>query len=126
MGRGPLGWTPRERACGMRSVIRTPAGGTDFDEFLYAPIGEENNGMLLSMLSVLARLNLDPWDEAARLARLPREAATRILATLIAALPEGPSARADPGELAQRLVALLPPSVARNGNRQPREPASVT
>jgi hypothetical protein len=93
------------------SVIPTaagPAAGTEFDEFLYAYIGEENNGMLLSVLSALARLNLDPWDEASRLARLPRPAAILFLTALIAALPPDSSARSNPTLHAERLSALLP------------------
>jgi hypothetical protein len=82
--------------------------GSEFDEFLYASIAEEHNGTLLSVLSALARSNLDPWDEAARLAGLPRAAARQFLTTLIAALPEGPSPRGDPGLLVERLIALLP------------------
>lgn len=85
-----------------------PTAAGEFDAFLYAPIGEESDGMLLSVLSALARLNVDPWEEAARLGRLPREAATRFLISLIAALPDGSSARADPRAHAERLAALLP------------------
>jgi hypothetical protein len=80
----------------------------DFDAFLFATIGADNKGMLLSVNSALARSGVDPWEEAATLARLPAETATRNLASLIAALPEGPSARPDPGTMAARLIALLP------------------
>jgi hypothetical protein len=82
--------------------------GSEFDAFLFSPIGEERNGMLLSVLSALARLNVDPWQEAATLALLPGETATQRLATLIAALPDEPSAHRDPGTIAARLIALLP------------------
>jgi hypothetical protein len=40
-----------------------------FDNFLYAPIGEDKNGMLLSVLSALARQGIDrkyvpvPWED---------------------------------------------------------------
>ncbi len=61
----------------------------EFDDFLFASIGEEPSGMLLSVVSALARLDVDPWQEAAKLARLPVEAATQRLASLIATLPEG-------------------------------------
>ena len=57
---------------------------SEFDDFLFAPIGEERNGMLLSVLSALARLDVDPWQEAADLARLPRDSATQRLTALIA------------------------------------------
>jgi hypothetical protein len=82
--------------------------GSEFDEFLFAPIGEDRNGMLLSVLSALARLDVDPWQEAAKLAGLPGKNATERLASLIAALPDEPSAHRDPGTIAARLTALLP------------------
>ena len=82
--------------------------GSEFDDFLFAPIGEDRNDMPLSVLSALARLDVDPWEEAAELARLPGETATQRLALLIAALPDGPLAHLDPGTIAARLVALLP------------------
>ena len=82
--------------------------GSEFDDFLFAPIGEDRNDMPLSMLSALARLDIDPWEEAAELARLPGETATQRLTSLIAALPDGPSPHLDPGTIAARLIALLP------------------
>jgi hypothetical protein len=86
--------------------------GSEFDAFLFAPIGEEPSGMLLSVVSALARLDVDPWQEAARLARLPVEAATQRLASLIAALPEASGPRWDPGTIATRLIGLLPSTTA--------------
>jgi hypothetical protein len=83
---------------------------SDFDDFLFATIGDDNNGMQLSVNSALARSDVDPWEEAAALARLPAETATRKLASLIAALPDGPLARPDPETNAARLIALLPRS----------------
>jgi hypothetical protein len=41
-----------------------------FGEFLCASIGEEKNGIALSVLSAFARRNVDPWQEAARRARV--------------------------------------------------------
>ncbi len=64
--------------------------------------------MLLSVLSALARLDIDPWQEAAQLAGLPGETATRRLSSLIAALPDGASVHPDPATNAARLIALLP------------------
>ena len=38
-----------------------PAGlGSGFDAFLFAVIGEDRNGMALSVVSMLARMDLDP------------------------------------------------------------------
>jgi len=82
--------------------------GSEFDDFLFAPIGADRNDMPLSVLSALARLDMDPWLEAAELARLPRETATQRLASSIAAQPNGPSVHLEPGTIAARLIALLP------------------
>jgi hypothetical protein len=82
--------------------------GSEFDSFLFATIGEDGNGMRLSVLSALARLDIDPWQEANELARLPREAAIQRLALLIARLPDGSSTHRDPRMIAGRLIALLP------------------
>jgi hypothetical protein len=82
--------------------------GSEFDNFLFASIGDDRNDMPLSVLSALARLDIDPWLEAAELARLPRETATQRLASSIAALPDGPSAYLEHGTIAARLIALLP------------------
>ena len=100
--------------------------GSEFDDFLLAPIGDDNNGMLLSVLSALARLDVDPWEEAAALAGLPGDAATRKLAALIAALPVGPSARPDSATIAARLIPLLPRRVDREVASRPTSPSVAT
>ena len=64
--------------------------------------------MPLSVLSALARLNLDPWQEAAELSELPKDTAADRLAMLIARLPGGPWAQADLEAIARRLISLLP------------------
>lgn len=92
----------------MTYTARDSQLGPEFDNFLFAPIGDDGNGMLLSVLSALARLDIDPWQEAAKLSGLPGGAATQRLASLIAALPDESSAYPDPATVAARLVALLP------------------
>ena len=87
---------------------------SEFDDFLFAPIGDERNGMLLSVLSALARLGVDPWLEAAHLTHMPEETATERMASLIAALPDRPSAQPDSASVAARLIALLPRGNATN------------
>jgi hypothetical protein len=81
--------------------------GPEFDEFLYAPIGADRTG--LSVLSALARLNVDPWQEATSLALMPREAAVVRLTALIDALPNEGTIGI-PTTIAADLVALLPRS----------------
>jgi hypothetical protein len=82
----------------------------EFDEFLCASIGEEKNGMSLSVLSAFARRNVDPWQEAARLSQLPRDVATRELCSMIAEMSPDAPGRASPRAIAERLIAPLPRS----------------
>jgi hypothetical protein len=81
---------------------------SEFDEFLYAPVDEGSNGTFLSVLSALARLDVDPWQEAESLAQMSRENATQRLASLIASLPGGLLTHLEPRPIAARLIARLP------------------
>jgi hypothetical protein len=83
-------------------------GHSEFNEFLFALIGEEKSGSELTVLSALARLGLDPWKEAARLSALPKEAATSALTATIARLPEGEWKVSESRSIALRLVDRLP------------------
>ena len=74
--------------------------------------------MLVSMLSGLARSDVDPWQEAAKLARLPGEAAIKELAALIGALQAGAVPSSDPRKIAARLIALLPHRDTPGGETQ--------
>lgn len=80
----------------------------EFADFLYAPIGTERDEVPLSVLSALARLDVDPWEEAAELSELPNDTATQRLASLIARLPDGRWTQADSRTIAIRLIDLLP------------------
>jgi hypothetical protein len=80
----------------------------EFDDFLYASIGQHHEGMPLSVLSLIARNELDPWNEAAELATLPEAEATQRLATLISALPAELLEDRDPSAISKELIALLP------------------
>jgi hypothetical protein len=96
--------------------------GSEFNDFLFAPIGEDRNGMLVSVLSGLARSDVDPWQEAAKLAQLPGDAATKELAALIGALPDRAVSYQDPRTIATRLVALLPRRFGSKGDPQQAPP----
>ena len=91
---------------------------SEFDDFLCAPIGDETNGMVLSVISALARLDFDPWLEAASLARMPQQAAIERMTALISALPDTTPASREPQAVATRLIALLPRPVASNAPKQ--------
>jgi hypothetical protein len=75
---------------------------------LFADVGVESNGMTLSVLSALARLGHDPWQQAGQLAVLPKAAAVDTLAKIIAAVPSSPWPPQDANAIAARLVTLLP------------------
>ncbi len=81
---------------------------SDLNRFLFADIGVEAGGMELSVMSALAREGIDPWQEAARLARLPWTVAVDELARLIAAMPESLWPLPVATVVATRLVHLLP------------------
>ena len=92
----------------MSHAALAPLIGPEFGPFLFASIGEDRNGKLLSVLSMLARLDIDPWQEAASLARMSKETATARLTALIGALPDEPTAGVPIESVAGDLVALLP------------------
>lgn len=100
--------------------------GARFDRFLHEPIGEDSNGLVVTVQSALARLDIDPWDEAAALSRLPGLAAARKLAALLATLPARAGPGADPGSLAARLISLLPGGVPRAATTDSDVPATGT
>jgi hypothetical protein len=81
---------------------------TEFNDFLFASIGADATGTYLTVVSALARLDLDPWTEAADLARMPGGLATQKLAALISRFPEILPVRVDSTKIAARLTALLP------------------
>lgn len=89
----------------------------EFERFLYAPVGEDQVGHPVSMLSVLARLKLDPWEEAADLAALTRDAAEQRLDKLLARCLDVPALGQDHHAVAQALAPLLPER--RAGRDQP-------
>src|SRR6266567_8454160 len=90
----------------------------EFDAFLFASVGEEVDGVPLSVLSVLSRLGLDPRDEAARLAQLTREAAADQLARTIAGLYAQRWSASEAWRIASGLVQRLPMAgAAAKGDR---------
>jgi hypothetical protein len=90
-------------------AIRDSLLHSEFDGFLFASIGaERNNAMPISVVSALARLELDPWTEAGELARLPRDVATKRLTALLVRLPSGLGLPQDSAALADHLIMLLP------------------
>jgi hypothetical protein len=94
--------TPHDRGTRTVQSIYT----SQFEPFLHSVVAELDSGVSLTMLSVLARRDLDPWDEASNYARLSPTDAECQLATLIAESVSSPDA--DPHFIAACLVSLLP------------------
>ena len=82
--------------------------GTEYNDFLFATIGEEKNQTPLSVLSALTRLDIDPWQEAARLTQLPKEEAIKDIRSALGALPGGRWTAGESSTIAARVVELLP------------------
>ena len=92
---------------------------SDLNDFLFAPVGEEQNGVTLSVVSALTRLGLDPWEEAARLTPLPKARAADALAKMIARLPIHRT-QLDDLAISRRLVELLPAQATPPSQRRAR------
>jgi hypothetical protein len=90
----------------------------EMDPFLFASVGEEIEGIPLSVLSALAQLGLDPRNEAARLSHLTSNAAASQLGRLLARLPERSWTSSEIRRIAKRLVELLP-AAPNDGNQVP-------
>lgn len=101
----------------------TPAGSmfgpkSEFDPFLGAPVGQEKSGMFFSVVSALARLDLDPWREAATLTELPTKDAALRLTSLLSSLPSDATILLTLSTV-NRLILLLPQETPRD--RRTRE-----
>jgi hypothetical protein len=81
---------------------------SELNDFLFAELGEEENGSPLSVLSALTRLGADPWAEGARLSELPKDAAARALVTMIAMFPREKRGFSEVMAQAEKLAGLLP------------------
>jgi hypothetical protein len=101
----------------------TSSLGLQFNAFLFASIEEDASETPLSVVSALARLDIDPWQEATELTQLPRDTAVQRLAALLTKLPGGGPANSDSHTIAQRLIALLP---GRIGPASGSSPADVS
>ena len=81
-----------------------------FHNFLYTVIHEEPGGASLTVLSALARRNLDPWEAAEELTRVSGAVAVAQLSSLIAIAPSDTGAPQIPDSIVIDLLAKLPQS----------------
>lgn len=92
----------------MANVALNNPHGNDFDKFLFADVGEDRNGNAVSVLSTLARLGLDPWEEALALGSLRRDAVRLRLDELLSTFKDVPTLDFEHRAVAAKLALLLP------------------
>lgn len=96
--------------------------GSDFDLFLQAEVGEDVTGAAVTVLSAFARLGLEPWAEARKLASLRCDAAQARMNEHLAAMSDIPSLRRADGSVAAKLISLLPKRAPRHASDLPAAP----
>jgi hypothetical protein len=64
--------------------------------------------MQLSVLSALARMDVDPWEEAARLAAMPKTIIGRTFVSILDSVPARSWNRSETKATTARLVRFLP------------------
>lgn len=79
-----------------------------YNDFLFASICDGANGMRLSVLSALARMDVDPWEQATCLASMPKAAAEKTLISTLDLISGKSWERPEAEAIAARLVRLLP------------------
>jgi hypothetical protein len=84
------------------------ASSSELEGFLLSEVGIQPNGMPLTVLSLFARMGLDPWSEAERLSTLPNESAVSWVAAAISRAPSYSLKQSDAATLASHLVDRLP------------------
>jgi len=79
-----------------------------FERFLGALVGEDENGTNVTVLSMLARLGVDPWIEASDLSAMPAGPARHKLEALIERFSDVPTITLDRSRIAAELLTHLP------------------
>lgn len=83
--------------------------------FLYNAVGEDARGASVTVLSMLARLGVDPWQEAHELAGMPAASARQRLGVLMQRFVDVPSMVPARLEVVSRLLAVLPRETGEQG-----------
>ena len=81
-----------------------------FEDCLVASIGNDENGMSVSVASTTARPGVDPGTEAGRLIQLPRVKATEALSSTIPRISLASCEATLAASISGHLTALLPAS----------------
>lgn len=103
----------------MESSTTVAIPSSRYDDFLFSVICEEASGAQLSVLSALTRLDIDPWEEAARLSAMTEPIAK---SRLIYMLNQACGSSWSPSQIASiatRLVGRLPSTNDNQGRSAP-------
>lgn len=110
-------WRLIQREIKMADKAVNHPDGNNFDRFLYASVGEDRNGYVVTVLSALARLGLDPWQEASELGALSRDVAHNRLSSLLSGFGDVPALLLEHGSKARELAHLLPQDHSQERSR---------
>ena len=91
----------------MENCKVTAIPSSRYDDFLFAVICEEPNGTQLTVLSALTRVDIDPWDEAARLSAMTEPIAQNRLIALLNQASEKSWSPTQIAAIAAQLIARL-------------------
>jgi hypothetical protein len=83
-----------------------------YDDFLQSHVGDDRRGTSVTVLSMLARLGIDPWREAYDLAAMQDGFACQKLDVLLSDFADIPVWVPSRNEVALRLAAKLPRRVS--------------
>jgi len=103
-----------------RTITPSSSSDSSFDAFLQAAVAEGGNGLPVSVLSLFARLDRDPWSEAAELDRLAPKLASERLIELIGMMPQALLTGPEASSVATHLIGLLP-----HGRSSPKSRSAV-
>jgi hypothetical protein len=105
-----------------RTTVVIPS--SRYNDFLFAVICEEPNGTQLSVLSALTRIDIDPWEEAARLAAMTEPIAKSRLVSVLDQASENSWSPSQKAAIASRLIGRLP-STNDGGGSAPTQRSEV-
>ena len=94
-----------------RTTVAVPS--SRYNDFLFSVICEEANGTQLSVLSALTRIDVDPWEEAARLSAMTEPIAKSRLIFLLNRTSDRSWTPSQKTAIATRLIERLR---STNGN----------
>ena len=79
-----------------------------YERFLGAIVGEDKREIKITVLSMLARLDVDPWLEAAKLAAMSGSSARKRLDALVARFTDVQTPASGRSKVVSGLLDLLP------------------